>query len=65
MCLTISVSSQVSVNYKAACNVLFKEAGKECSLITPVGLKSMNHIYIYVLNRGSSVVIGVTGTHIT
>jgi len=53
------------VNYKAACNVLFKEAGKECSLITPVGLKSMNHIYIYVLNRGSSVVIGVTGTHIT
>jgi len=45
MCLPISVSSQVSANYKAACNVLFKEAGKEHSLITPVGLKNMNHIY--------------------
>jgi hypothetical protein len=53
------------VNYRSACDVLFKEAGKEHSLITPVGLKSMNHIYIYVLNGGSSVVIAVTGTQIT
>jgi hypothetical protein len=45
MCLPISVSSQVSANYRSACDVVFKEAGKEHSLITPLGIKSMNHIY--------------------
>jgi hypothetical protein len=49
MCLPISVSSQVSANYRSACDVLFKVAGKEHSLITPVGLKSMNHIYLFLI----------------
>jgi hypothetical protein len=63
LCLPTSVSSQVSANYRPAGELLFKKAGKEYSLITPVGLKRMYHIY--VLNGGSSVVNAVIGAQIT
>ena len=48
MCLPISVSSQVSADYRSASDVLFKEAGKEH---TRVGTLILATIYLQLIQN--------------